>query len=445
MNFTAKTKENFNALADHILGSLQKGEEVNINLNAEESVFVRFNGNKVRQNTSVEQRTLSLTLQKNSRTASLSFSITGDLSEDKKTADHWLHIARQECDLLPEDPFQVPFLNNGQSDHTFQGSLLKPEDIVAAITGPAAGEDLAGLYCAGPLITANRNSQGQSHWFANENFFMDYSLYNGEKAVKAVYAGTEWSQKAFEANLERTKSQLQLMNRPKVEVPPGAYNTYLAPGAVSELMTMLSWGALSYSTYRQGSSGLQKLGDKEKTLSSLFYARENFGLGLTHRFNSLGELAAESMDIIAEGELKNFFVSTRTAKEYSVTGNAASPWEAPRSLDVAPGSLKESEILTKLGTGLYLSNLHYLNWSDRQNARITGMTRYACFWVENGEIVGPIKDLRFDENLYDCLGQNLLAVTEFVETDPEVGTYDSRSFGGRRVPGLLIKDFKFTL
>ncbi|MNL47820.1 hypothetical protein D3C87_1706290 [compost metagenome] len=73
------------------------------------------------------------------------------------------------------------------------------------------------------------------------------------------------------------------------------------------------------------------------------------------------------------------------------------------------------------------------------------MTRYACFWVENGEITAPIADLRFDESLFECFGENLVAVTEFQEVDPAVGTYDSRSFGGKKVPGMLIKDFKFTL
>ena len=34
------------------------------------------------------------------------------------------------------------------------------------------------------------------------------------------------------------------------------------------------------------------------------------------------------------------------------------------------------------------------------------MTRYACFWVEGGEVVGPIKDMRWDESLYDAWATN---------------------------------------
>jgi predicted Zn-dependent protease len=125
--------------------------------------------------------------------------------------------------------------------------------------------------------------------------------------------------------------------------------------------------------------------------------------------------------------------------------NGAGRGEGLRSPVVSTGVLKESEVLPSLDRGLYLSNLHYLNWSDRNSGRITGMTRYACFWVENGKIVAPIKDLRFDDSLYAFLGENLLGLTDFQEFIPETGTYESRSLGGQLMPGLLVEDFTFTL
>lgn len=445
MNFTEKTKSCFNEVADHVFKNLHQDEEANLNLQAEQSTFVRFNNSKVRQNTNVDQRAMTLLLQKDGKTANISFSLTGLAEEDRKRADYWLNQARQECEQLPEDPYQIALKNNGTSDITFQGKLLSDEQIVPAIAEPAKGTDLAGLYCGGALIAANRNSKGQSHWFANENFFIDYSLYNGEKAVKSVYAGTAWSQKEFEYNLSDSTNQLSLMKRPKISVKPGSYRVYLAPAAVAEITTMFSWGALSFNAYKQGASGLQRLADKEKSFSPLLNLRENYKLGLTHQFNSLGELAPETLNLISEGQLENFLISSRSAKEYGSTGNYADSHEAPRAMEILPGTLEKKSILKELGTGLYLSNLHYINWSDRLNARITGMTRFACFWVENGDVVGPIADLRFDEGLYDCFGANLLALTDFQEVDPMLSTYESRSFGGKLVPGMLVKDFKFTL
>jgi predicted Zn-dependent protease len=65
--------------------------------------------------------------------------------------------------------------------------------------------------------------------------------------------------------------------------------------------------------------------------------------------------------------------------------------------------------------------------------------------VENAEIVAPIKDLRFDESLYAFLGENLEALTDFQEFIPEIDTYESRSLGGSLMPGMLVRDFTFTL
>jgi predicted Zn-dependent protease len=86
-----------------------------------------------------------------------------------------------------------------------------------------------------------------------------------------------------------------------------------------------------------------------------------------------------------------------------------------------------------------------LNWSDRQTGRITGMTRYACFWVENGKIVAPISNLRFDESLYSFWGKNLLAITNFSEYIAATDSYGGRSLGGVWVPGMLVQNFTYTL
>ena len=122
-------------------------------------------------------------------------------------------------------------------------------------------------------------------------------------------------------------------------------------------------------------------------------------------------------------------------------------WKIKKATDIGAFvvSQEAEEILSKLGDGIYISNLHYLNWSDIQKGKLTGMTRYACFWVENGQVVAPIADLRFDESLYNILGDNLESITNFSEIIPNVGSYGVRSLGGKEIPGLIVKDFEFTL
>lgn len=445
MNFSSKTEQSFLKIADDLFASLIEGEELNLSLNAEDSLFVRFNGNKVRQNTWVEQAVVSAQFQKDKRTTNLSFNITGHFEQDQHRSQLALATLRSESVLLPEDPHQVKMVNNGKSHNVFKGELLDPEFAISSITEAAKGTDLAGLYCSGTVISANRNSLGQSHWFQSESFFMDFSLYDGERAVKGSYAGSTWDQKQFESKVKKCQDLLQLMSRPKKTLQPGSYRTYLAPAAMAEVSSMLGWGSFGYNDYKLGNLSLRKLVEKEKTFSPLINIKENFKLGLSPRFNQLGEVAPVELPLIEKGEFKNFLISSRSSQEYGVASNFAAPSESPRALDIGPGGLAEKDILKELGTGLYLSNLHYLNWSDRQNARITGMTRYACFWVENGEIQAPIADMRFDDSLFEIFGQNLEDLTAFQEVDSSVDTYYARSIGGKLIPGALLKSFHLTL
>jgi len=116
-----------------------------------------------------------------------------------------------------------------------------------------------------------------------------------------------------------------------------------------------------------------------------------------------------------------------------------------RSVAMDAGDLPEAEALKALGTGIYVSNFHYLNWSDPATARITGMTRFACLWVENGQIVGPIKDMRWDESLYAMLGSKLEALTKERHLQVETMTYEMRAVGGSLLPGILVDGLSFTL
>jgi len=443
--FMQAVRVHFAAVSDHVLGQLSQDEAATLNLCAEDTLYVRFNANRVRQNTDVQQMSLSLQLQSQGRTVEQSCTLSGLLQADQSLLSDMLRTCRAEIRVLEVDPHQVPIVNHGSSDEEFPGALVAAQDLVPAILEIAQGCDLAGLYAGGVVIRANRNSAGQRHWFATESFFLDYSLYDGSKAAKGSYAGARWDSADWATNLARTRDLLEKLKRPTVNVKPGQYRTYLAPRAFADVLGMMGWNALSAAAWKQGRSPFKKLVEREARFSPLLSFGENFGLALTPRFNSLGEVSQSHLPLMKSGELCTLLVNSRTAKEYGLAGNAAGDGEAPRSLDVACGTLAEPDILRAIGTGLYLSNVHYLNWSDPVSARITGMTRYACFWVENGEIVGPINDLRWDESLYDALGTKLMALTNWADIDPACETYYMRSLGGSRVPGALIQDWTFTL
>ena len=450
MSFIGITLKHFDELSEVCLASLKSGEALTLNIAAEEQHYLRFNNARVRQSTQVEQHRVTLCFQANGRRVMYCFDLSGAFDQDLVSAQSLLDRARLETTVLPEDPFVSPLENHGGSEQHHTGQLPELSTLLEQVSIEAEGSDFTGLYAAGPQLRATRNSEGLRHVFSAEGFFLDYSLFTvnpaGEnKAVKGLYAGREWQPEQFSAAIAASRLQLAMLKRDSQPLEPGHHRVFFAPAAVDALLGMFSWGAVSYGAWQKGDCALKKLIEGEVRLSPLFHLGENFSLGLAPRFNSLGEMAPERLTLIEDGTIHNLLISSRSAREYGVPGNGAEAGEGLRSPVMGTGSLEDSAILETLGTGVYVSNLHYLNWSDLQSARVTGMTRYACFLIERGEIVAPIRDLRFDESLYRMFGTELEAVTTSPVVMMETETYGQRSLGGSQVPGMLVRDFRFTL
>lgn len=431
--------------AKKIFNELKSDEALTLNFSGEETLFSRLSKAKVRQVTNLNQAFIDFTFVKGNKVMTFNLPFRAD-EGDITLAIKKLNQAREWSEVLPEDPYLVRPKFYGVTKEENLNALPKNEEMMGQVLDMAGNVDLAGVFSSGDVVRATINSEGQFHWFKTRNFYLDYSLYNDkQKAVKALYAGSEWNGSDLRANIKDAEHKLSLMNRDSKKMARGDYRVFLAPSAVNELLGTLSWGGVSMSAHQQGNGSLKDLWQNKKKMSPKFTLKEDFSLGLSPRFNDVGEVSPAELMLIEKGEFKNFLVSTRTANEYKLESNFAADWESMRSPVIATGELKREDIYKELGTGLYVSDLHYLNWSDRETARITGMTRYACFWVENGEIASPIEDLRFDESYYSIFGDALEKITNYSEVCPSTGSYFQRDVGGTRTPGLLLSGFKFTL
>jgi predicted Zn-dependent protease len=228
-------------------------------------------------------------------------------------------------------------------------------------------------------------------------------------------------------------------------VEPGRYRVYLTPAALSEIFGLLGWSAFSAKALRARQSPLVRLQEGEQRFSSKVTLRENTAEGLAPAFQAEGFLRPGQTPLIEGGRFAGALVSPRTAREYGIASNGASGGEVPEALDMAGGDLPRSEALGALGTGLWVNNLWYMNYSDRGAGRVTGMTRFATFWVEGGEIVAPTPVMRFDDSLYDLLGERLEALTTEREFFPEPTTYGERQTSSMRLPGALVDGLTLTL
>ncbi|MFO1323164.1 MAG: metallopeptidase TldD-related protein [Burkholderiales bacterium] len=435
----------FDSLADVVAKSLRGGERFTATFDAEETDFVRMNRGKVRQPGTVAQRYFSVRLIAGARHAEHALSLSGDPAADGAAIRGAVEGLRAVLPDLADDPLLL--LPSGVHDtHSVRDSSLPPsEAVIDEILTAAAGLDLVGIYAAGPVWRGFANSEGQRNWHSTTAFNLQWSLYHrADKAVKSGYAGFAWDDAAFAHRMADARERLALISRPARALEPGKYRAYLSPSAMEEIAALLCWGGFSGRALATRQSALARMQEGEALDPRVTMTEDTEG-GVAPAFQSEGFARPARVPLIEGGRMVGSLVSPRTAREFGMAENGANGAEMPESLAMAGGALAAADALAALGTGIAVGNLHYLNYSDRPAGRITGMTRFATFWVENGKVVAPIDVLRFDDTVYRLLGENLEALTAETEFILDAGTYQSRQLASVRLPGALVSEMAFTL
>lgn len=445
MTRTMNQAEQFKDLVQWLQEAIRAPEQFTLSYSAEASEFIRFNHAKVRQAGQVQQASLRFKLIDEGRHADLDITLSNDPEVDRQRLAEGLHQLRDILALLPVDPYLMLNHSQWQSHHVQEHPLPGSEQVVAQIGRAAAGLDLVGIYAAGPISRGFASSAGAFGWHQANSFNFDFSLFhaNGE-AVKASYAGHAWDSDAFAQRFDQARQQLEFLGRPLRTLAPGQYRAYLAPAALEEIMGMLAWGGFSAQSIASKHSPLQKLYAGDAALSPQVSLDEQVSGSLSPAFSDEGYPRSD-LSLIARGAANDRLINSRSAAEYGLSSNGAGNGEYPSALSMAAGQLPRQEILKQLGTGLYISNLWYLNYSDLPAARLTGMTRFATFWVENGEIQAPVSTMRFDDSVYSLLGSQLEALTEQRELLLSASTYGQRQTASMHLPGALISRLTLTL
>lgn len=439
-------QERFQRIADHVI-SLLKGSEVALmTFDGESSDFVRFNHNAVRQAGTVTQQDLGLDLIDGRRHAEAKLALSGDPAVDRGRVEALVAELRGRLPHLPEDPHLLYATEVRSTEAHGENRLVPAEEALGAIFKYGQGKDSVGIYAQGPIYRGFANSLGQRNWFSSHSFNLGWCFYlRADKAVKSTHAGFAWSDEELRASMERAGRQLALLDREPKTIPRGAYRVYLAPAALAEVVGLLGWGGFGLKSHRSKISSLLKMTEGGQTLHPAVSMFENTREGVAANFDERGFVKPDKVTMIEQGRFKEHLVSPRTAKEYGVPTNAAHPYEAPESFEMSAGDIPGDDVLQRIGTGLYINNLWYLNYSDRPGCRMTGMTRFATFWVERGQLAAPVNVMRFDESAYRMLGSQLIGLTQERTTLLADETYGGRSVGSARLPGALVEDFTLTL
>ncbi len=435
----------FFALCDNAFSQLRGDEVLLCGLATETTDFVRYNQGKVRQPGCVMHASLQLRLIRGSRHASYDVTLTGRHEEDQMRLRHAITQTRELLDSTPEDPFLLYNTDVRSSEQADDVSLPSAEDAIETICKGASNADLVGIWASGELSRGFANSLGQRNWHSTSNFNFDFSIYDQtDKAVKSSYAGKHWDASALLKRLEQCKAQSQILAAPPKTIAPGGYRVFLAPAAIWEILGLLAWEAFSAEEQHAKRSPLMRAVEKKASLSSKINLRENVAGGAGANFDALGFMLPDSTTLFENGRYHSPLVSPRSAKQFGFERNCGDK-ESPSSLEMDGGELEQATALQALDTGIYVTNLWYLNYSDRAACRLTGMTRFATLWVEGGEPRAPLNVMRLDDSLYRMFGENLIDLTREHETLLDPTSYDWRSTESARLPGALLSELQFTL
>jgi predicted Zn-dependent protease len=440
-------REYFENITEELFKNIKSNELLIINFDAEESKFVRLNKGKIRQAGSVKQISITLSLStKDKRNLRSYVRLNGSFERDIATLIKTLNYLRRELPDLPKDPYMMFSTSVHSTEISSKKQSTSDEVILEHILNSATKLDLVGIFSSGSIYTGLANSLGQKNWHEDYSFSFDYSIYNkNNNAIKLNYSSKKWNKDDYDFILNKGIEKLAILSNPEKKITTGEYRVYLEPSALNEIIDMMAWGGFSYKSNKIGTSPLHLLNKKERKLNEHIYIDENIKDGLSANFNSDGFIKPEVISMIEKGEFRESLTSPRSSLEYSVVHNAASPSEYPSSIDMKAGSISDDKILETIDNGIYISNLWYLNFSDRNNGRMTGLTRFGCFLVENGKLTAPINTMRFDDSVYSILGDNLIGLTTSRELLIDSGTYEERSTSSARLPGAIVNNFKMTL
>jgi len=470
-------RRTFEGLAQALQTSSGPGEFLCAWVQAEASEYVRLNQGRIRQAGSVHRQQATLRLILGVRQATLTITLSDDPSRPIASQvlpalqtlrevlvdsedDPLLDVCRDP--VVSEDVGPSAGAGAAESRHALGSAasyaaatdLKKGLDaLIDSLSVRDAQADLVAFIAGGRLGRGFCSSIGASQWFERHSIAVDGSIHlpvdpltGDRRAVKFGWSGETADPDAVSAAVARARQEARLLQRPARRLAPGDYRVLLRPRALADLLGMLDWGGYSARAHLSGQSPLARLRAGQQTFSPLLHLAEDLSAGLAPAFQTDGYARTPRTELIRAGRFADWLVSPATAKEFGIPGNAAQPAEVPESVVVGCGQLSDDASLARLGTGVLLSNLWYLNFSDREACRITGMTRFACLWVEDGEPVAPIEAMRFDDSLYRVLGEpGLEALGDRAHRMPNLDTWEGRATGGMLAPSALVGALRFAL
>lgn len=232
-----------------------------------------------------------------------------------------------------------------------------------------------------------------------------------------------------------------------LSVDPGDFEVILEPAAVAALLEWMNYIGFGGKSFQDKQSFLAGKIGKKVTSPMISVTDDGLdGSAIAFPFDFEG-VPKKKVSIINKGIAKGVVYDRLLAKKEKKksTGHALTPDEAGEgsfamNLAMSPGKASGDQMISKVKKGILVTRFHYINgFIDTPNAVLTGMTRDGTFLIENGEITGGIKNLRFTDRMLRSLG-----TAQAVSKETELVDSWWNSVGCIRAPKVHLKSFKFS-
>lgn len=424
--------------------ALSSADQTEVMVWNERSELTRFTHNAVHQNVAASDVWIKVRAIVGQRTGVASTNLL-DEPELRALVERAIEMAK----LAPADP-ELPPLPSG-------GEMQAPEGAYAKETADASPHLRAlmadavfkiaeqhSYWCAGFVSTSENgvtivNSSGARASFDGTDAAINVKMNAADSAGYAEAYNNDVTHIDAHAIGETAARKAQTSAGPRT-VDPGEWTVILEAPAFGELFVFLG-DHFSAQSFDEGSSfltdGLDRkyLGDNVTIMDD--YAHP-LAPGMPFDFEAQ---PTQRLKLIENGIAKNIVTDSYWAHKLKRpnTGHALPAPNAygPQAshLVVSPGSKPLNELIAETKRGLLITRLWYVRTVDQKKAIVTGMTRDGTFLIEDGEVCGGVRNMRFNHSIIAAL-QNC----EFGNALYRTGSYSYSVV----VPAIKIEGFKFS-
>lgn len=416
-------------------------EQTEVNLLASSSGLTRFANNQIHQ--SVAESDTQLLVR-----AAIGQQV-GVASTNDTSPDGLRDVARRACALAeaatPDEDFPglsppeaEPALVCGYATTAAFGPAERARAVRECIDVAARlGQSAAGACSADLWSHAVANSAGVRAWQENSVAHLRM-VFAGEDSSGYAEAFAEDASLLSPRELAESAAQKCAQSAAPRAVEPGRWDVILEPPAVTDALFHL--GAITFNGLAclEGRSPIcGRIGERICGANITLVDAPLDPRVIRRAFDFEG-VPKQRVELIREGVAQGMVHDSRTAKRSGThsTGHAGPPpgsWgPVPMNLVLSPGEATNEEMVAATERGLLVTRFHYTNMLDPSSAVLTGMTRDGTFLIEDGEIVGGVRNLRFTEALLEALSR--------VEMIGREGWLDDYAWA----PALLVRDFRFS-